>query len=235
MPDNMWMVLGLGAVALWAFSRGNGADAAAPSGLAGLVGSAMSSTGVGPDLEAPIDPTSPTSIIVIDSWGDMREGPQQGVPASVAGDEDIGVLPAEARPATPRKTLLPFYPDAWWEGMWPGAARPPGAVQPPVVVQPPVAVQPPVVVQPPLAQEPAVITVVSKSGSLYNRAVPAPDPFWDPFIPAPPPQPRVRSAPAPDPFWDPFIPAPPPPPRPAATIEEKQITQRRQDYRMFLG
>lgn len=100
MPDNMWMLLGLGAVAIWALNRGNGEAGATgwqEMGLGPLVGSAMASTGVSNETEAgAIDPTSPTSIIVITTNGDMREGPIQGVPASVAGDEDIGVLPVES-------------------------------------------------------------------------------------------------------------------------------------------
>jgi len=100
MPDNMWMLLGLGAVAVWALNRGNGEDPASEGqemGLGPLVGSAMASTGVtGGTGSGAIDPTSPTSIILISPNGDMREGPIQGVPASVAGDEDIGVLPVES-------------------------------------------------------------------------------------------------------------------------------------------
>jgi len=145
MPDNMWMLLGLGALAVWALNRGNGEDPAGGGGLGALVGSAMDSVGVGQPQSLPgpqgnpfgferilygagaIDSTSPASIILIDSNGDMREGPPQGVPASVAGDEDIGVAPY-SRPPAPYSRF----------GQPPEVQEPPMAQDPPpVIVSPP--------------------------------------------------------------------------------------------------
>jgi len=141
MPDNMWMLLGLGALAVWALNRGNGEDPAAGGGLGALVGSAMDSVGVGGVLYGAgfIDSTSPASTILIDSNGDMREGPPQGVPASAAWDEDIGVAPYSRPPAPYSRLGQPPGRDLLYRPWEDQPTRQPPMAQdpPPVIVSPP--------------------------------------------------------------------------------------------------
>jgi hypothetical protein len=134
MPNNMWMLLGLGAVAIWALNRnGNGET---EGGFESLMGAAMGSTGVSTGLRAPVDNASPSSVIYISQGGDLFQGPPQGVPASAANDEDIGVLPLGGRYAGQNA--------AWFQGelgsvaasSLPSAPPPPLAQEIGVLTQP---------------------------------------------------------------------------------------------------
>ena len=109
MPENIWLLLGLGAAAAWALTRGTGNGGASELqelGLGSIVGSAMAATGVEGPTDSPIDPQSPVSILLVSDSGQLFEAPPQGVPAAVANDEDIGVLPLEGRYSAENRTFI---------------------------------------------------------------------------------------------------------------------------------
>ena len=93
MPSNNWLVFGLGALALWAFSsRREVDDDSSPGQLASIVGSAMESSGVGAPV-GQLDPRSPTSSLIVGPTGTLFESPPALAATASANDEDIGVLP----------------------------------------------------------------------------------------------------------------------------------------------
>lgn len=93
MPDNnMLIMLGLGAAALWFMNRGAGSQEGQVDQLAGA---AMMASGEGTAPDAPFQeysaPTNP--VFFFNEGGQMAQVPGTSVPVRATSDEDIGVYP----------------------------------------------------------------------------------------------------------------------------------------------
>ena len=189
MPSNNWLVFGLGALALWAFSSRREVDDDNPPGqLASIVGSAMESSGVGAPV-GQLDPRSPTSSLIVGPTGTLFESPPALAATASANDEDIGVLPL----VDPMQQFFSPVPVA------------PLAQSPPVVL---IAPPTPTVIAPPPAEsfEPKATVVTAP------EPIP-PQSFFLPFPAIPRPVPELPYGflpPVPMPEIDPVLPYTPP-------------------------
>ena len=92
MPDNnMMIMLGLGAAALWFMNRGGSEED--QSGQ--LTGAAMMASGEGTSPDAPFQAYSAPSqpVFFFNQGGQMAEVPGTNVPVAASSDEDIGIYP----------------------------------------------------------------------------------------------------------------------------------------------
>ena len=92
MPDNnMMIMLGLGAAALWFMNRGGSEEDQATQ----LTGAAMMAAGEGTAPDAPFQeysaPANP--VFFFNTGGQMAKIPGSNVPLGASSDEDIGVYP----------------------------------------------------------------------------------------------------------------------------------------------
>ena len=92
MPDNnMLIMLGLGAAALWFMNRGGSQEDQVDQ----LAGAAMMASGEGTTPDAPFQeysaPTNP--VFFFNQGGQMAKVPGSNVPVGASSDEDIGVYP----------------------------------------------------------------------------------------------------------------------------------------------
>jgi hypothetical protein len=92
MPDNnMMIMLGLGAAALWFMNRGGSQEDQVDQ----LAGAAMMASGEGTTPDAPFQaysaPANP--IFFFNQGGQMAQVPGTNVPMAASSDEDIGVYP----------------------------------------------------------------------------------------------------------------------------------------------
>lgn len=192
MPSNNWLVFGLGALALWAFSsRREVNDDSSPGQLASIVGSAMESSGVGAPVGS-VDPRSPTSSLIVGPTGALFESPPALAATASANDEDIGVLPLIGGQDT---RVSPASVDPIQQFFSPVPVAPLAQDAPVVLIAPPT---PTVIAPPPVESFEPKATVVTapepippQSFFLPVPAIPRPVPElpYDSLPPVPMPEP----------------------------------------------